>query len=244
MNKFILITFLVAYSLPCHSESTAGYIDFNVGPMKRFNAEIPLLEKPGGKIVGSIILANPSGWFGLSNPTINERPVIINKMDKWRLDYSSSIKFYEERGDYARILANSIKGGLWLQLTHSFEGENLHVRLGTVNWTPRIRGTLWEIYGYHNYRLREMPSKKSGVLLYINRNRHIISHGTGRIKDHWAEVVVVEVKPDPHEVSISSTCYSSLNDIREYLTGNQWVGWIKVLGDNGELNDIRDDGMC
>jgi hypothetical protein len=244
MNKLILAGLLVVVFISpiIYAENSKGYLSIRVDPYPSndYSAYLPLLDEPNGTKEGHILLSVSTAWEGLESPSFNTTPTRIDKRDTWSIhNTTKTIKFYEVEDGHARVLAKTVDKGVWVNLNHSPQTGNATVQLTPEEWSPLLYGTLWRISGYHNYRLRKAPSKSAEVLVYLSENRHIIKHGTGNIDGHWAEVVVLESTYVPH-----NKCYDSIDEIKEHLTGRQWVGWIKVLGDNGEPNDITGDGIC
>ncbi len=251
-NLILFTTIFGILSFAAHAENTIGFLDISIDINTDINtnwdgfhdSNLLLLDQPNGNIIGEIHLSGYGYSPSLEFPSLKIANALVNRSEIWSSYKANTIKYYEITDGYARVLANTVDGGAWLKLKHFFPSKNLTVKLIYKPWSARLKNSLWRISGYHNYRLREKPSKKGKILVYLNENRHIVSHGTGNVQGHWSEVVVLEVMP--FRVSdLNDPCHTSLSEIKDHLTGNQWKGWLKVLGDNGEPKDIRDDdGPC
>lgn len=252
LNTPIVLIFLAIINpSQSYAEIPLGYLSFSGGGSNiASNLDrtlIPVYDSPNGKQIGTISSNMDLGLCFYTNGSINalniEEP---NEKTKRHYDYynyggkCSALTYYEISGQYARILASHIDGGVWINMKY-VSSDNPPVKFSlaaTEGFTNNLKyARSWEVSGYNRYRLRKSPSLDGEVIIILNERRHVFKEFTGNIKDHWAEGVVylLNQKPDG--------CYDKRN-IKEDWIKDTWTGWIKVLDDNGMPGEIRWASLC
>ncbi len=237
VKVIVTLAALLLSTTLARAEHPQGYLVIVANP-EADNTEMPFFDKPNGEKVGSAIISISLGTC-LDGYTLNNKRIKLQKFDAWWTGKCPTPTYYDIEGSYVQILANSIYGGLWIDMNYtSLLSERNSVIFGPVKWMDSlIQESLWKIRGYDNYRLRTKPGRDGKVLMKLRENRHIIKNFTGNVSNNWAEVIIYEV-PEPPD-----GCYS-LQELEKVWTKKQWTGWIKVLDDYGKPTDIKWGGIC
>lgn len=236
IKSYLVIAFVfLLCAVPARAEypqgCLAGYI--TSGLMWK---EIPLLDKPGGKQVGTAKAVEDLDYC-LEPQTYKGEPIPYEQTDVCGLKCTNPT-YYEIKGSFARILANGIEGGVWIDMKYSLAtDEEARLSFRPMRWMDDLRSySLWKVWGYHAYELRETPSTEGRVLLKLDAGKHVIT-AFPDASGSWAEAVVYEVSKMP------LGCYS-LENVKRVWTKKQWKGWIKVFDDNGQPHEIGWGGIC
>jgi len=232
LNFFLsAIIYCLAINSVCFGQYPLGYLDGEYYSNDTIEKHVNLFDKPGGTPVGkaTIKTVRRQGGYYMIRPEIDTLTWEVVKEEYRQYGYKGEfyfITYYEIKDDYINILQQTINAGLWLNKTaiDSFFKPTTFIEDIT-------RYSLWQIYGYDQYRLRNTPSLKGDVLLTLDVEKHVIKGFTGKIKGSWAEVIIYEVD------ELIYDCYSE-EEIKKHWTGKQWKGWIKVTDDHGQPNDI------
>ena len=235
------------------AEEPIGYIiSHNQSKTARDTLEIPIYKTIQGEIIGHCKIAPYSAEKGSSitisdlngnkfpvyryplNPLKNKQFYAIKYLKSNSIDsceyYShgnsfccNSLVFYGRYGNYLKILANTIDGGGWIQISNDI--------CGTTTWRDEILSSFHgsSVWGFDNYGLKLFPSSKSESLVSLEPNIHSIIAYT-RILDNWIEIKVCQLKP---EVEITGS------EVKEYRDCEKtYIGWIRIVDEKGMPTNI------
>ena len=251
--RFLLMVTLVIYCYISFAEDPKGYIALNFNIDKAVDSiRIPIYNNIGGKIIGSCRI-NPANGEDGAGLVINklfdkEFPVYKFPLGPLRSSIYYARKFYESnsldsceyycngyqlntyhltyyevKGGYLKILANTIENGAWIKLDESL--------FKPIDWVDEIISSWYGpyVYGFNNYRLRKNPSLESEIIVKLKYPQYTILECTKR-KGNWIEVTVCEIKPGVdivcEEANVKEDC------IKLYK------GWIRVVDESGMPEDI------
>lgn len=234
-----------------NNESPIGYLEpaMEIGT----NKTIPLLDSPYGKQIGTLktflhddLCLKVNTYQGKSFGRLS------HEKDKWYMGsygglvYCDYLAYFDIDADHARILANSIEGGVWLNMKALHDNKdktsnrNLirNISFKDIDWMASLikHNLLW-VNGYHNYRLRKSPEINSDIIILLNEEIHLITEFTGKRHNGWAEAIVYEVSSRPDH------CFD-MEEVIKVWTKRKWKGWIKVLNENGMPHKITWGGNC
>jgi hypothetical protein len=199
-----------------------------------------IYRQPGGKVIGEVSFNPQTHDTNYRSPQIlikvNGENIVNFTRDKmgsgWVYEDIYYLKYYGEQDGYVRILASTLNQPVFIKL----KNDNT---IKTITWIEDLveRGGGSYIHGYGGHDLKIGPSNLSSTLVKLSEQRHKITKFTGKINGAWAEANVVEVRDG------LDACYSE-EDLKAFQTGKTWTGWIKLVDDNGQPNNIQHAGGC
>ena len=220
-----------------------GFLDGEFRPMVAGDTqfEMELFDGPHGKPVGKATLKRHRGVghaYVIQPESHQGRGIVVAPTDHFYCGYQLEFEYltyYEIQEDSARVLANSIPGGVWISL------RPVLCLARPTPWLADItRRDKWQISGYDGFRLHEQPDLTAPVMVRLSERRHKIARFTGNTSGGWAEAVVYEVDEVKER---TTTCYNT-EELQGIRTGPEWRGWMKLLDDNGQPTGLDWCIMC
>lgn len=189
--------------------------------------------------IGAIRLKNGASINGYSDKT--KATIIIGVPGSIEIqrtdvvyvgDYGNIfLKVFETKSTCYKVLANSIDGGLWIDVNElKSKGLAFHT-YASILFNDKTPGTLGVNLFKSCLNLRAEPSPNGKLIKCISRNVNDNAFHKISIQHHkeaWAFIVVQECVADPSNADFGEGCgYKIQNEIR---------GWAKVIDTKGYPN--------
>jgi len=218
----------VIFSSVLFSEYPLGFLDGEHYSRSETNMSIiNTYSQPEGELIGEAELKFRRG-LGLAYQLYLKEHDYTNT-EYFLTGYKNEfhfIHYYAISNGYIKIYARTIDGGVWIK------GSDIEGKLTPTTFIEDItKYSTWQIYGYDNYRLRSAPSLKGEIIITLDVKKHVIKTFTGKIKGSWAEAVIYEIQTPLWD------CYDT-ERLNKVWTKKKWKGWIKIVDDAGQINDI------
>ena len=253
---FVLAAFI---TISVNAVDPMGYIvSKNTAEKSLDTISIPVYDKINGKVIGNckltpytfedgsgFIISDLSGRkfpsyrypLGPLKDKSNYSKKFIKTNSTDRCEYyangyglnNHSLVYYEKKGDYLKILANTLDSGAWIKID-----ENL---FRPLEWINELLGNFYGpyVWGYENYRLRAAPSKESEVITKLSSIDHKIIQYIRR-EGNWIEIRVCLLKPGMEKVCEEVNTDTDCIEV--------YQGWIRIVDGNGMPEDIWFDTSC
>lgn len=156
------------------SEYPIGYLAPVYESTDRVDRGIPLFDRPHGLVVGQARLwmkSENDSTCELDPETVLGVPVNVTEIDRYDAGYHHGVAFpmyYAQREGFVRILVNSISGGVWVRQS------DIAVSFKSTTWMEDLTQNAAMLSGYDGFLMREEPSPTAGVILRLNREKHLI----------------------------------------------------------------------
>lgn len=232
MKRIIIIWFFVFSFLARIPAQNPNYAKYGIGYLYSEkglqtlsinfpNAEFELFDSPGGKKTGVIFKKD---FINLMYKNEIKKTVFRVKNEDMVefADKTYCLKYFEQSGDYLKILVNSTGKGYWISIK-----ELKYLRIISQSWFDYF---LEQKKGFYpaidiGLNIREKPDVKSRKIALLKSDYYYIKL-SGTTEGMWAEAEVIKYDTRP--------CKSK--DPASLKAGSKISGWIKIIDDTGVPN--------